>query len=320
MNLFKTASLIFLIQLILAIPALSQPLTLPLWDGTPPFQKDMGFEELHVRDGILRISNVQTPTLEVYLPDDEIATGKAILIFPGGGYTILAYEWEGTEFAQWLQKNGIAGIVVKYRLPVSESLTNPKEVPLADAQRAVRLVRHHAEEWDINPDQVGIMGFSAGGHLASTLSTQYDVRTVLDDDQVVTGNLQAVPPGKAIDSLSARPDFSILVYPVISFRDVSAHSGSRRNLLGEEPSQELIDRFSSELHVNPETPPTFLIHAQDDSGVPVQNSLLYFEALTRNGVPASLHVYPTGGHGFAFGTGTVEEWTNILNSWLLALD
>ncbi|MEX0944514.1 MAG: alpha/beta hydrolase [Balneolaceae bacterium] len=308
MNLIKTASLLFLIPLLLSIPALSQPLILPLWDGIPPFQTDLGLEELHIREGILRISNVQTPTLEAYLPDKEKATGKSVLIFPGGGYAILAYEWEGTEFARWLQDNGIAGIVVKYRLPISESLTDPKEVPLADAQRAVRLVRHHAEEWGIDPGQVGIMGFSAGGHLASTLSTQHDV--------------QIVPATNSIDSLSARPDFSILVYPVISFRDISAHSGSRRNLLGEETTQELIDRFSSELHVNPETPPAFLIHSQDDTGVPVKNSLLYFEALTRNGVPASLHVYPTGGHGFAFGTGkgTVEEWTSVLLSWLLISD
>ena len=354
MNLNKTTSILFLISLLLSIPALSQPLTLPLWDGTPPFQIDMDLEEQHERNGILRISNVQTPTLEVYLPDEEIATGKAVLLLPGGGYTILAYEWEGTEFAQWLQENGIAGIVVKYRLPLSESLTNPKEVPLADSQRAVRLVRHHAKEWGIDPGQVGIMGFSAGGHLAATLSTQYDVRAVRDVEQsdldskksapgdvqsdpdikktvsldvqsdpdvkkTVSGYTQAEPAAKAIDSISARPDFSILVYPVISLRDVSAHSGSRRNLLGEEPSQELIDRFSAELHVNSDTPPAFLVHSQDDTGVPVQNSLLYFEALTRHGVPASLHVYPTGGHGFAFGTGrgTVEEWTSLLLNWLI---
>ncbi len=305
MSLPKTASLFLLAHLLLSIPVFSQPITLPLWDNTPPFQSDMGLEELNVRDEILRISNVQTPTIDVYLPDEDIATGKAVLLFPGGAYAILAYDWEGTEFAHWLQENGIAGIVVKYRLPVSESLTNPKEAPLADAQRAIRLVRHHAEEWGIDPDQVGIMGFSAGGHLASTLSTQYDT--------------QALPTTDTIDSLSARPDFSILVYPVISFRDASAHSGSRRNLIGEDASQELIDRFSSELNVSSKTPPTFLVHSQDDSIVPVQNSLLYYEALTRNNVPASLHVYPTGGHGFAFGTdrGTVEEWTTVLLSWIL---
>ncbi|TVQ01455.1 MAG: alpha/beta hydrolase [Balneolaceae bacterium] len=307
MNLLKTTLLIFLIVL-LTSPVFSQPIILPLWDGTPPLQQEMYLEEVHTREGILRISNVQTPILEVYLPDEQIANGSAVLIFPGGGYTILAYDWEGTDFAKWLQNNGIAGIVVKYRLPVSESLTDPKEVPLADAQRAIRLVRHHAESWGIDPEQVGIMGFSAGGHLASTLSTQYEYR--------------ALPSTDAIDSLSARPDFTILVYPVISFRDASSHSGSRRNLLGDEPSQALVDRFSGELHVTNETPPTFLIHSQDDSGVPVRNSLLYFEALTNNGVSASLHVYPAGGHGFAFGTGNgaVEGWTNVLLNWLKQSD
>jgi acetyl esterase/lipase len=302
-NHFKTPILIFLMSLP-AVPLFSQPVILPLWNGTPPLQQELYLEEVHTHEEILRISNVQTPMIEVYLPDQEIADGSAVLIFPGGGYTILAYDWEGTDFAKWLQKNGVTGIVVKYRLPVSESLTDPKEAPLADAQRAIRLVRHHAEDWGIDPGQVGIMGFSAGGHLAATLSTQY--------------NFRAVPSSDTVDSLSAKPDFTILIYPVISFRDSSVHSGSRRNLLGEEPSQDLIDRFSGELHVTNETPPAFLIHSQDDTGVPVRNSLLYFEALTRNGVPASLHVYPTGGHGFAFGTGrgTVGGWTNVLLDWL----
>lgn len=301
--------ILFLLLLpVLPCVVFSQPLVLPLWDGTPPLQIDMGLEEEHTRNGILRISNVQKPTLEVYLPEEHLATGKAVVIFPGGGYTILAYEWEGTEFATWLQSQGIAGIVVKYRLPLSESLTDAKEVPLLDAQRAIRLVRHHAEDWGLDQGQIGIMGFSAGGHLASTLSTQYDHHTGRETD--------------AIDALPARPDFSVLVYPVISFRDAGAHSGSRRNLLGEAPSEELIGRFSAELNVTDETPPAFLIHSQDDQTVPVENSFLYFKALDRHGVPASLHVYPTGGHGFAFGTGrgTVEGWASVLLEWIQALD
>lgn len=286
----------------------SQPLILPLWEGIPPFQMDMELEEEHLQEEILRISNVQTPSLEVYLPDEHLATGKGVLIFPGGGYTILAYEWEGTEFAKWLNSHGIAGIVVKYRLPLSESLTDAKEAPLVDAQRAVRLVRYHAKEWGLNQGEIGIMGFSAGGHLASTLSTQYDHHTDRETDE--------------IDTLSARPDFSVLAYPVISFRDAGAHSGSRRNLLGENPSQEMIDRFSGELNVTANTPPTFLVHSQDDQSVPVENSLLYYKALHRHGVMASLHVYPTGGHGFAFGTGrgSVEGWTSVLLEWLKSLN
>lgn len=280
---------------------------LPLWEGTPPLQTDMDLKEDVRQEGIIRIANVQIPTIEVYLPAKQISTGKAVVIFPGGGYGILAYDWEGTDFAKWLNSQGIAGIVVKYRLPVSKSLSDPKEVPLMDAQRAIRLVRQNATAWNIDPAKVGVMGFSAGGHLASTLSTQYAH--------------EVERPKDAIDAHSARPDFSILAYPVISFRDAAVHSGSRKNLIGENPSQELMDRFSGELNVNAETPPTFLVHAQDDKGVPIENSLLYYQALHKNGVPAALHIYPTGGHGFAFGLekGAVETWREVLLAWMADL-
>ncbi len=281
---------------------------LPLWDGTPPLQKEMDLQEETVSEGIIRIGNVQIPSIEVYLPTKQIATGEAVVIFPGGGYSILAYDWEGTDFAKWLNAQGIAGIVVKYRLPKSASLMDPKEAPLLDAQRAIRMVRANSAAWNIDPDKVGIMGFSAGGHLASTLSTQY--------------LHQVDRPLDAIDQLSARPDFSILVYPVITFVHPSMHSGSMRALLGEAPSEELKKRFSAELNVTKETPPTFLVHAQDDKGVPVENSLLYFEALQANQVPASLHVYPKGGHGFAFGLGkgAVENWREVLLDWIKNLN
>lgn len=282
----------------------AQEIILPLWEGTPPLQKDMGLEEKTVEEGIIRIENVQIPQIEVFLPSKQMRTGQAVVIFPGGGYHILAYDWEGRDFAKWLNTQGIVGIVVKYRLPDSKSLTDAKEVPLLDAQRAVRLVRHHAEEWKIDPARVGVMGFSAGGHLASTVSTQYAHEVDRQKD--------------AVDGLSARPDFSILAYPVISFRDASAHSGSRKNLLGENASQELIDRFSGELNVTAETPPTFLVHAQDDGGVPIENSFLYYKALNANKVPASLHIYPKGGHGFGFGLGKgpVDGWRAVLLDWM----
>jgi len=284
--------------------AFSQNHTLNLWPGLPPLQKESEQQEKSVKEGIVRISNVQTPSIEVYLPTQQIATGEAVVIFPGGGYGILAYDWEGTDFAKWLNSQGIAGIVVKYRLPLSTSLTDRKEVPLLDAQRAIRLVRQHAEAWHINPKQVGVMGFSAGGHLAATLSTSYTHEVARETD--------------AIDLLSARPDFSILVYPVISFRDAAAHSGSRKNLLGEQETPALVDRFSNELQVNADTPPTFLVHAQDDMAVPLQNSLLYFQALHAHGVKAALHIYPTGGHGFAFGMGkgAVSGWREVLLAWM----
>jgi len=299
----KKPILTFLISLFTAM-AFAQNHTLPLWPGNPPLQNASDLKEEATQQGILRIANVQTPTIEVYLPTKQIATGEAVVIFPGGGYGILAYDWEGTDFAKWLNAQGIAGIVVKYRLPISKSLTDPKEVPLMDAQRAIRLVRHHAETWNINPSKVGVMGFSAGGHLASTLSSQYNHEVNRSMD--------------AKDTLSARPDFSILVYPVISFRDAAVHSGSRKNLIGDNASQELMDRFSGELNVNSQTPPTFLVHAQDDKGVPIQNSLLYYQALHKNGVKASLHIYPTGGHGFGFGLGkgAVESWREVLLQWM----
>lgn len=284
--------------------AFAQNHTLPLWPGNPPLQNASDLKEEATQQGILRIANVQTPTIEVYLPTKQIATGEAVVIFPGGGYGILAYDWEGTDFAKWLNAQGIAGIVVKYRLPISKSLTDAKEVPLMDAQRAIRLVRKNAEAWNIDPTKVGVMGFSAGGHLASTLSTQY--------------NHEVNSPKDEIDAIAARPDFSILVYPVISFRDAAVHSGSRKNLVGEHASQELMDRFSGELNVNAQTPPTFLVHAQDDKGVPIENSLLYYQALHKHGVKASLHIYPTGGHGFGFGLGkgAVESWREVLLTWM----
>jgi acetyl esterase/lipase len=293
-----------LLFLLMATIVQAQVQILPLWEGTPPLQTAMDLKEDVRQEGIIRIANVQTPTIEVYLPAKQIATGKAVVIFPGGGYGILAYDWEGTDFAKWLNAQGIAGIVVKYRLPISKSLTDPKEVPLLDAQRAIRLVRQNAAAWNIDPAKVGVMGFSAGGHLASTLSTQY--------------NHDVERPKDAVDGLSARPDFSILAYPVITFQDGAVHGGSRKNLIGEDASAELKDRFSGELNVNAETPPTFLVHAQDDKGVPIENSLLYYTALHKNGVKASLHIYPAGGHGFAFGLGkgAVETWREVLLEWM----
>lgn len=302
-NFFSVLTLI-----LLGLQTQAQEFVLPLWEQTPPLQRASDQKETAIREGVLRIANVQKPTIEVYLPTRQMANGKAILIFPGGGYGILAYDWEGTDFAKWLNAQGIAGIVVKYRLPKSETLTDPKEVPLLDAQRAMRLVRHHAAEWKIDPSQIGVMGFSAGGHLASTLSTQY--------------THEVSRPKDALDTLSARPDFSILVYPVISFRDASAHAGSRNALIGANASQELKDRFSAEINVTADTPPSFLVHAQDDKGVPIENSLLYYKALHSHQVKAALHLYPTGGHGFGFGLGKgdLENWRNILLGWIDDLD
>lgn len=286
--------------------ALPQNHQLPLWpEGQIPFRVPTDEQEVYETDGILRISRVQEPGLEVYLPDPANATGKAVLIFPGGGYHILAYHWEGTDFAKLLQEQGIAGIVVKYRLPVSRSVISPALVPLSDAQRAMRVVRGHAAAWGIDAAQIGVMGFSAGGHLAASLSTQYDARVYPEQDDM--------------DRESARPDFSALIYPVITFSKPEMHSGSRQALLGEAPVDSLVRFFSPELQAGLKTPPAFLVHAEDDTAVPVGNSLLYYEALRAQGVAASLHVFPSGGHGFALGRDDpyLSRWTDLLVAWIL---
>lgn len=285
----------------------SQDLRVPLWpEGYIPYRVETDEQEVHETDGILRISKVQVPALDVYLPEAGKNTGKAVLIFPGGGYHILAYHWEGTDFARLLQQNGIAGIVVKYRLPVSRSAGTPHRIPLSDAQRAMRLSRARAASWGIDPEKIGVMGFSAGGHLAASLSTQYQA--------------PVYPEVDAADRESARPAFSALIYPVITFNRPSMHSGSREALLGKEPADSLLTFFSPELQVNPQTPPALLVHAEDDAAVPLENSQLYFEALRANGVPASLHVFPRGGHGFALGRedAYLRRWTDLLVAWILA--
>ena len=264
-------------------------------------------QEKHDVEGILRISQVQEPTIEVYLPSKSNATGKAMLIFPGGGYAILAYDWEGTDIAKFLNGKGIAGIVVKYRLPSSASQTEKHNVPLIDAQRALRLVRSRSEEWNINKNEIGIIGFSAGGHLAATLGTHF--------------NEKVYAPIDALDTESARPDFMALGYPVITFGETT-HGGSKGNLVGENPDTGKVDYFSNEKWVSENTPPTFLLHATDDQSVPVENSLLFYQALKERGVSATMHIYPKGGHGFSLARNDVHlrGWTERMFEWLESLD
>jgi len=285
------------------------PLVLPLWAGTPPNSQPAGQPEKRAQEGsIVWVWHVSNPAVEVRLPARGNATGQAVVVCPGGGYGGLAYDWEGTDFAGWLNSQGIAAVVLRYRMPVDGDVAHQKWlVPLLDAQRALRLTRAHAAEWGINPAKVGIMGFSAGGHLASTAGTHFDA-----------GDPQAADP---VDRLGSRPDFMILVYPVISMMPPTTHGGSRFNLLGENPAEELVRRYSNELQVTAETPPTFLIHAGDDDAVPVANSLLFYQALLDHHVPAELHVYPHGGHGFsmAFGKGHLQDWTQACAHWLKEL-
>ena len=301
----KNLYLISLVTIFLSPSVGFGQIILPLWpDGVPNQNPSEEVENKIYRD-ILRISNVQNPTLEVFLPSKKTATGQAVVICPGGGYSILAYDWEGIDIAKWYNAQGIAAVVLKYRLPKSSTLIKPEIAPLQDAQKAIRLVRHHAKKWNIDPGQVGVMGFSAGGHLASTLGTHYD-ENVLGDSK------------DPIDSLSARPDFMVLIYPVITFDKKHYHGGSKNNLIGKNASQKLIDYYSNDLQVSSQTPKTFLLHATDDKVVPVANSLLFYQALERNGVAVEMHIYPEGGHGFGLGIGRghLQQWPDRLKQWL----
>ncbi|MDF0717446.1 alpha/beta hydrolase [Muricauda sp. 334s03] len=289
----------------------AQDTIMPLWPKTIPNQVESLEKEVveYTKDGIIWITNVQKPTLEVYLPAKRNANGKAVVIFPGGGYHGLAYDWEGTEIAKALNVKGIAGIVVKYRLPWSKSITKGKNmVPLQDAQRAIRLVKSKAADWNISENKIGIMGFSAGGHLASSLGTHYSDIVYQKQDE--------------IDDLSARPDFMALIYPVITLGVPSTHTGSRVSLVGEDPTDEEVDYLSNQKHVDGETPPTFLLHAMDDEAVPVENTTMFFDALRAQKVPTTMHIYPTGGHGFslALHDEKLKNWIDLLFDWLDNLD
>lgn len=247
------------------------------------------------------LEQISNPELAVFLPPKETATGTAVVILPGGGYQKVCVFHEGYDIAKWFAEQGIAAIVLKYRLPSDEIMVDKSIGPLQDAQEAMRAVRRNAARWNINPDKVGVLGFSAGGHLASTLSTRYEEQVYATEDDV-----------------SARPDFAILIYPVISFNETITHAGSRLRLIGEAPDKQTITRFSNELQVTAQTPPTFLVHAADDESVPVENSIRYFEALKQHEVPAELHIYQGGGHGFGMGEtqGTESTWPQTCLLWM----
>jgi acetyl esterase/lipase len=263
---------------------------LPLWPGKAP--------------GALGAGDDHTPTLTIFLPDPARATGAAIVICPGGGYGGLAPH-EGEHYARFLNEIGIAGFVLKYRLG-STGYRHP--VMLQDAARAVRLVRSRAAEWKLDPHRIGIIGSSAGGHLASTLLTHFDL-----------GNSDA---SDSIDRQSSRPDLGILCYPVITMGEFT-HHGSKKNLLGDNPSPDLVREVSNELQVSKETPPCFLFHTYEDSAVPVENVLLFAEALRKAGVKFDLHIYERGAHGMGLGSTDYNPakwhpWTRDLVFWLKA--
>jgi acetyl esterase/lipase len=251
--------------------------------------------------GALGTTPADTPVVTAFLPAPGRENGTAVVIFPGGGYQHLSMDKEGSAVATWLAGKGVAAFVVRYRL----GPTYHHPVMLNDAKRAIRTVRSRAAEWKIDPARIGIIGFSAGGHLASTLGTHFDAGDVTSNDPV--------------ERASSRPDFMMLLYPVITMRaDSVTHRGSRLNLLGENPDPSLERLLSNETQVTPETPPTFLVHSSDDKTVPVQNSLLFYQALRRNGVPAEMHIFEYGGHGFGLAPtdAVLGAWTTMAEAWM----
>ncbi|MCC6127060.1 MAG: alpha/beta hydrolase [Pirellulales bacterium] len=244
------------------------------------------------------------PTLTAFLPEPSKAVGAAVVICPGGAYGHVAGDYEGKETAAWLNSLGVAGFVLDYRHR-SRGYGHP--APMLDAQRAIRTVRANAERWKIDPRKIGILGFSAGGHLASTVGTHFD-----------KGDANAADP---IDRASCRPDFMILCYPVIAFGEPFTHKGSQRNLIGSDAPPELVESLSNEKHVNAETPPAFLFHTDADAGVPAENSVQFYLALRRAKVPAELHIYREGGHGVrqTKGLPVAEMWPKECQQWMRSL-
>jgi len=280
----------------------AQNATLNLWPNDIPNSKvNSDYQETDVFDNnvLTRASKVTVPTISVFFPDTETSNGSAVVICPGGGYGHLAMSKEGFTVAEWFNSLGVTAIVLKYRLPNDLIMKNKSIGPLQDVQEAIRTVRRNAKKWNLHPEKIGVIGFSAGGHLASTLSTHYAEEVYFHD------------------SISAKPNFSILIYPVISMKPEITHQGSRKNLIGDEPSEDLVLHFSNEQQIDSLTPPTFLIHATDDKVVPVENSIEYYMGLKNNGVAAEMHIYEKGGHGFGLGAkDTSLFWTQPCEQWL----
>ncbi len=268
--------------------------TIALWPDGPPDSNELTGPET----GDFCVGNITEPTLTVYQPDAAAALGAAVLVVPGGGYSVVCQNHEGAAIAEWLAGQGFTAGVLKYRLP-----NGHHAVPIQDAQQALRLMRSRAEAWNIDPNKVGILGFSAGGHLSSTIGTHF---------------AQDFSSGKG-DHLdqSNRPDFMVLVYPVVTMQDDYTHGGSQRGLLGEEATDAQKGRFSNHLRVTADTPPTFLIHSSDDAVVHPFNSINLYTALKANGVAAELHVFEQGGHGYALSEESASHgWKGLAENWL----
>jgi acetyl esterase/lipase len=275
------------------------PAVVDLWPEGVPGLRANADPEKGAEGG--RISNVNNPTLTVYAPPAGKANGTAVIVCPGGGYVRLSADHEGTVPAKWFASLGVTAFVLKYRM---QEYGHP--APLRDVLRAIRIVRSRADDYGVRPDRIGVMGFSAGGHLAASAATLYDApegRT-----------------GPALDETNARPDFVMLIYPVITMETPYAHMGSRNALLGKSPPPELVRHMSPELQVTKNTPPAFIVQGENDRTVPVENSILFYQALHSAGVPAELHLFANGPHGFGMnpGLGPISDWPKLCETWLRA--
>ena len=273
---------------------------MPLYDGAIPNARPCTVKETSKMDGVLIISDVTVPTLTAYIPPKDKQNGTAVLVIPGGGYGIVAAGHEGADIAKAFNEAGVTAFVLKYRIPNDACMTDKMFVPLMDAQQALYVIRKNAVEYGIDTAKVGVIGFSAGGHLAATLSTHFD---------------RPVRPELAKANL--RPNFSMLIYPVISFHPSIAHMGSRENLIGKNADEKWVNYFSNEDQVNAQTPPAFFVHASDDNVVPVANSIAYYSQLVKFKTPAELHLYEHGGHGFGLNNPTTKDkWFDTCLNWL----
>jgi len=284
---------------------LSAQQVMPLYDGSIPNAKPCNEQDHEFidtswnKDGILIVDHISKPTLTVYEVPKEKRNGTAVIICPGGGYAVLAAGHEGADVAKAFNEVGVTAFVLRYRLPKDECMDKKAFVPLMDAQQAIWFVRTHARQYGINEHRIGIMGFSAGGHLASTAGTHFN------------------PVRRELAGVNLRPDFMLLIYAVISFNDSIGHIGSRDNLIGKSPDKNLEHLFSNETQITPQTPPTFLVHASDDDAVNPENSIRFYQTLLKNKVQAELHLYEHGGHGFGLHIpGTKEEWFISCINWM----
>jgi len=274
---------------------------IPLYaDSIPNSRPAIDEEKTDYGNGVTTIGKVSRPTLTIFLPPENKANGTAVVICPGGGYWVVTEDKEGTEIAKEFNNMGVTAFVLKYRIPNDAWMINREIGPLQDAQQAIKIVRDNALKWNINPRRIGIIGFSAGGHLASTAGTHFAKAYIANSSKT-----------------SLRPDFMMLIYPVISFMPGIAHTGSMTQLIGKNPSKEKCEEYSNEMQVTPETPPTFLVHASDDGSVSPINSIAFYDSLISKKVPAELHIYQSGGHGFGIRIKNGEEfWMDRCKNWL----